>query len=562
MIPQSIVNAVEILYRQGLRRAVISPGSRSGPITIAFARHPKIDCLVIPDERAAAFIALGIAQASRLPVVIVSTSGTAALNLAPALAEAYYRHISLIAFTADRPAEWIDQMAGQTINQSNIFQNYTLASYTLPVADLHPDAKWHCNRIISEAINKSKGPIPGPVHINIPIREPFYPDPNDQLKPDDSLNIIRNSKSLQHLPAEELTKYIDKLTTIKKVLVIVGQHQPDEALNEIIKKFSITHRIPVTGEIISNISSGIRHPELIVSQGVNTQELKPDLLITLGGSIISKKLKSFIRNNQPEQHWHITEYDYAPDTYQSLTDIITTSPLTFFQKLAGHSAKTKPEQTDFFELWGNREKTVLNLLSHFIDKQPFGDWRAIKTILKNMPEQIVLHIANSMSVRYADFNNSFANTDGWDIYSNRGTSGIDGCTSTAVGHAIADNSRFQVLITGDMAFFYDKNALWHKHIPPNLLIIVINNRGGGIFRLIKGPADLPELENYFEAGQLLTAERTAADYGLSYSSCSDVDCLKGELGKLFIDRKGPHILEVFTDSKTNQIVFNKFQNIL
>lgn len=558
MIPQSIINAVEILYRQGLRRAVISPGSRSAPLTIAFARHPGIDCLVIPDERAAAFIALGLSQASNLPVVIVSTSGTATLNLAPALAEAYYRHISLIAFTADRPPEWIGQMEGQTINQSDIFKNYTLASYSLPVNDVHPDAQWHCNRIISEAINKSKGPTTGPVHINIPIREPFYPDPNEQLKPDDSLNIIRNSTSSRCLPAEELTIYINKLTSFKKVVIIAGQHQPDKALNEVIKKISHSYQIPVIGEIISNMATNIRRFELIVSQDINPLKLKPDLLITFGGSIISKKLKSFIRNNKPEQHWHITEYDYAPDTYQSLTDILITSPLAFFQKFVVQSPKTKPEQTDFYKLWQNRENGANNLLRSFIDKQPFCDWTAINTVMSNIPEQTVLHLANSMSVRYADLNSSFSNTDKLDVYSNRGTSGIDGCISTAVGHAIADN-RPQVLITGDMAFFYDRNALWHKHIPSNLRIIIINNGGGGIFRLIDGPANQPELETYFEAGQSLTAERTAVDYGLSYSSCASINCLRQELAKLFNSINAPHILEVFTDSKTNQIVFNNFQ---
>ncbi len=560
MIPQSIVNAVEILYRQGVRKAVISPGSRSAPITITFARHPGIDCFVIPDERAAAFIALGLAQASRLPVVVVSTSGTAALNLAPALAEAYYRHIPLIAFTADRPPEWVDQMESQTIRQSNVFNNYTLGSYSLPVNDAHPDAKWHSNRIISEAVNLSMGSN-GPVHINVPIREPFYPHPNEQPIADVSIQVIHKIKPPKRLSDNELLKFFQKLISFKKILIIAGQYHPDKALNETLNQVSSSQYIPVIGEITSNMSANIQNAELIVRQNTYPHELKPDLLITFGGAIISKKLKSFIRNNKPGKHWHITVDDHSPDTFQSLTDVITIHPGTFFKKYANLTTEIQPGRKDYYKLWAGHDKSIADRLKSFINKQPFCDWIAIKTILEQLPEQIVLHLANSMSVRYADLSYSFVNTNEWGVFCNRGTSGIDGCTSTAVGHAIADD-RPQVLITGDMAFFYDRNGLWHKYMPSNLHIVIINNRGGGIFRLIDGSSEQPELETYFEAGQSLTAERIAADHGLMYSRCSDIDSLKLELDKLFVNRTASHILEVFTDSKTNQVVFNKLKSLL
>lgn len=560
MIPQSIVNAVEILYRQGIRKAVISPGSRSAPITIAFARHPGIDCLVIPDERAAAFIALGLAQASRLPVVVISTSGTATLNLAPALAEAYYRHIPLIAFTADRPPEWVDQMEGQTIKQSNVFHNYTLASYTLPTYDKHPDALWHCNRIVSEAINLSTGTTPGPVHINAPLREPFYPHPNEHPEADVSLQVIHKTKPFKTLSDNVLQEYFQKLTSFKKVLIVAGQQYPDKALSETLKQVSNSQYIPVIGEITSNMSANIHNAELIVSQNTYPHELKPDLLITFGDAIISKKLKSFIRSNKPEKHWHMTGNDQSPDTFKSLTDVITIHPGTFFEKYTNLTTEIQPDRKDYYKLWAGHDKSLADRLKSFINGQPFCDWVAIKAILEQLPEQIVLHLANSMSVRYADLSCSFVDTNEWGVFCNRGTSGIDGCTSTAVGHAIANNKP-QVLITGDMAFFYDRNALWHKHLPSNLHIVIINNRGGGIFRLIDGPSEQPELKTYFEAGQSLTAERIAADYGLMYSSCSDMSGLKKELGKLFGNHKVPQILEIFTDSKTNQVVYNEFQKI-
>jgi 2-succinyl-5-enolpyruvyl-6-hydroxy-3-cyclohexene-1-carboxylate synthase len=392
------------------------------------------------------------------------------------------------------------------------------------------------------------------------IREPFYPDPEEQLKPDEGLKIINRAITFHDLSAEEYDPYLQKLKSFEKVLIIAGQNQPDEAMSSILAAFSNATKIPVIGEITSNLNNGICLADLIVSQKKSITELKPDLLITFGGSVISKNLKTFIRKNKPGEHWHITEYDHAPDTFQSLTNVIAIRPAVFFKHLIKMLTGVKQSQSEYLRQWKDQDMKISNLVGSFLKDQPFGDWAAVKTVLEHLPKQTGLHLANSMSVRYASLSGPF-NRNKFSAYSNRGTSGIDGCTSTAVGHAIADE-RLQVLITGDQAFIYDRNALWHRHMPANLRIVIINNRGGGIFRLIDGPANQPELEKYFEAGQFLTAERLAADHGLEYASCSNREGLEVMLKNFFAENPRPKILEVFADPETNQGVFSKLKYLL
>ncbi len=560
MIPQSIVNAVEILHRKGVEYAVLSPGSRNAPLILTFARHPHIQCLTIPDERTAGFTALGIAQATGRPVAVTTTSGTAALNLAPALAEAYYRHVPLIALTADRPPEWIDQADGQTIRQNSVFQNFVLSSFSLDTFDEHADALWFSQRMVSEAVNLSKYPVPGPVHINVPIREPFYPGREDQLVPDEHLKIINEPVKVQKPGDKTIERYVEKLFSFEKILIVSGQNAPHPA-GGFLDRVSQMEKVPVAGEIISNVRANIGLAELILISGKDRETLNPDLLVSVGGPVLSKNLKLFLRSHRAARHWHLSEYGRAPDTFQSLTEVIAVSPEAFFEKLAASSIELSPEQADYFKRWKNLELKTAERLKSFLEHQPFGDWHAVKTVMEQLPDQSVLHLANSMSVRYASWSAPILRSRKWNTWSNRGTSGIDGCTSTAVGQAVADRN-LQVLITGDQAFFYDRNALWHRHVPSNIRIVIINNHGGGIFRLVEGPAGLREMETYFEAGQSLTAERLAADHGLTYTACSDIKGLEKALESFFRDSHKPGILEIFTDPEINQEIFSKLRDQL
>ena len=197
MILQPVVNIAEICARKGVENVVLSPGSRCAPLTIAFARHPKLTVRTVSDERAAAFIALGMAQTTGKPTVLICTSGTAALNYAPAVAEAFFLQVPLLVLTADRPPEWIDQLDGQTIRQQQVYGQHIKRSFDFPVALENPDAVWHTERMVSEALNEAVAYPAGPVHINVPLREPFYPADGENLQYGTEVKVIEEDAGVE-----------------------------------------------------------------------------------------------------------------------------------------------------------------------------------------------------------------------------------------------------------------------------------------------------------------------------------------------------------------------------
>lgn len=297
MIIQPIINIAEICAQHEIVQAVICPGSRSAPLTLAFARHPKIKTFVIPDERSAGFIGLGLAQSRNKPVAIICTSGTAVVNLYPSIIEAYYQQVPFFVLTADRPPEWIDQQDGQTIRQQNIFQNHVLGSYQFPVSFDHEDAEWHAEKMISEAILQTSGKIQGPVHVNVPIREPFYPSPEEEFHYSTELKLIKSSNfktELKDILARDLVK---EITNHEKVMVLAGQSQISAELITILGNIQKKFKWIVIGDITANID-GLNHPitkhDIILKDHVDIEQYKPDLLITFGQSVLSKTLKNYL----------------------------------------------------------------------------------------------------------------------------------------------------------------------------------------------------------------------------------------------------------------------------
>jgi 2-succinyl-5-enolpyruvyl-6-hydroxy-3-cyclohexene-1-carboxylate synthase len=211
--------------------------------------------------------------------------------------------------------------------------------------------------------------------------------------------------------------------------------------------------------------------------------------------------------------------------------------------------------------WQEAEKKAAAFLPTFFSAshQPFNEFSAFHEVLAALTDYTALHLANSMAVRYA---NIIGIPQGRqiEVFANRGTSGIDGCNSTAVGAALAQPNRPVVLLTGDVAFFYDRNAFWHNYSTPNLRVVLFNNHGGGIFRLIDGPRQQPELEEFFETRQLLTAENTARDFNLRYLPVSSFEELAAALPVFFAADSGAAILEIFTDSKTNAAFFEEYRS--
>ncbi len=574
MILPSIVNIAQICASHLVKHIILSPGSRCAPLTIAFVRHPEIITHTIPDERSSAFIALGMARQLRQPVGLVCTSGSAAYNYAPAIAEAYFQQIPLLVFTADRPPEWTDQLDGQTIRQHNIYGQHVKKSYEFPLEQNHKDVLWHAARLVSEAINLSTTYPPGPVHINIPIREPFYPEKGEAIVFDKNVKVIRKTEGKLLLSAESREQLKHHWNSFQKKLIVCGQHELKLANSDLLGQLSENQRIPVVADIISNqhpVASAIRHADVILAQKDEAylQELQPDLLITFGLSVISKNLKLFLRRHHPNAHWHIQPAGEVADTFQSLTEIIRVEPEMFFEESLHFSPYTS-QQESYIQSWQQEGKKAENFIKGFFNKpeilaQP-GEFLAIEQVMRQMPDHASLHLANSMTVRYANLIGLQSHQKNIEVVANRGTSGIDGSNSTAVGAALA-SGKLTILLAGDMAFFYDRNAFWHNYPLPNLRIVVLNNHAGGIFRIIDGPNRQPELEEYFETRQVLNAENTARDFQMEYHHCdltkpNGLDELKSVLEVFFMESKQAKLLEITSDSKTNQQIFNQYKTLI
>jgi len=556
---QPIFNIAEICARHQIKQVVLSPGSRCAPLIIAFARHPEIEVRTIPDERAAAFIGLGMAQYTGKATVLVCTSGTATLNYAPAVAEAFYQQVPLLLLTADRPSEWVNQQDGQTIRQQHIYGQHIKASFDFP-ADLdHPDAQWYASRLVSEALNEAHAYPPGPVHINVPLREPFYPAKNTNISYDKNIKIIEEVEAEYSISEKQVINLKSELNTFSRILILVGQHPFNQTLIEAIQAFREAHSCVVVGDVISNIYT---LPQVISFQDIilgGNQEaallaLKPDLVISFGNSIISKSLKLFLRKYKPQAHWQVQPAGPVSDTFQSLTRIIRSQPDTFFKALST-DAKEKTVTT-YMQQWQKANATARFFLEDYFKDKEFSEFQAYAIILQALPNNSLLHLANSMAVRYANILGLEPHKN-ISVFANRGTSGIDGSTSTAVGTALLID-KLVTLLTGDMAFFYDRNALWHNYLPQNLRIIIFNNHGGGIFRLIDGPRNQPELDEYFETQQVLKAENTARDFKMHYFSCYNLADLQATLPSFW--QSGPGILEIFTSSQVNAKIFSYYKN--
>jgi len=563
---QPIYDIAELCARKGVTRAILCPGSRCAPLTIAFARHNDITARTFSDERSAAFVATGIAHETQSPALLVCTSGSAAYNFAPAIAEAFFQEIPLIVFTADRPNEWIDQLDGQTIRQTNIFGSHVKKSYNLPEDCEHPDSVWFIQRVVNEAINLSQEFPKGPVHINAPFREPLYPTKDDKISFNKNVKVIHANAPSQNIASEEIVEFGKRLNQFSKILLLAGQHDSDDELARAIEKFSQTNHAPVVGDILSNLHSSpnvVRYADAFLGAcGEDVKKsLQPELLITFGKSILSKNTKLFLRKYKPAEHWHIQPSGNSADTFQSLTEIIKCEPKVFFKGVASTQGGKKFEdrkKENFKLIWEVEEHRTTQSMNDFFKHANFSEISVVKEFISQLPSRCNLHLANSMAVRYANFVGIEPGKKGIHVYSNRGASGIDGCTSTAVGHALS-NETPNFLITGDMAFFYDRNAFWHNYRLPNLHVLVLNNHGGIIFSMIDGPGNVAELDEFFVTDQKLTAQHLCAEFGFDYLPIDSSKKLKNGLKDFMAFNSKMKILELESSQESNREAYKKIK---
>lgn len=554
-----LADAVHICHAHGIKHVVLSPGSRSAPLALTFIRNPGIKHWIITDERSAAYTALGIAKQIREPVAVVCTSGTAALNLAPAIAEAYFSEVPLVILTADRPPEWIGQADNQSIHQQELYGRHVKASFNLQVDHMHPDAGWHTLRIINEALLLAKSPTQGPVHINFPFREPFYPDAEIELShnsPKVFTTTTSTDASIYKIDKKAFeNELLNKLHGFKKILVVAGMYPPSAKLKQVFNLLSKENELAFLPDITSNLHGldyAIDYYDLALdfSDENTVKTLQPELLITFGGPLVSKSLKQFLRCENIKEHWHISESGTAADTFQKLTKIITATPEDFFTELqnAGFLG-----EADYYRSWQQANRKIRHYLESFFFRLPYSESRAMMQILQALPEESVLHLGNSLPVRYASvFPLLKKNIQ---VYSNRGTSGIDGSLSTAAGQSMVLPEATHTLICGDLSFMYDRNGVWNNYLKDNLKIIIFNNHGGRIFESLPGAARQQELNEYFVTEQPLNFKHTALQHNCTYLFCEKEEDLQANIDALYAASSKPAILEIEfkENSKTTSI---------
>ena len=524
---------------------VISPGSRNAPLTIGFSNHKKIETLSVVDERCAAFFALGIAQQTQKPVAILCTSGSALLNYYPAVAEAFYSNIPLVVISADRPKHLIDIGDGQTIRQENVFENHILFSANLIENEKY---KTRNSQLIGEALQIVVSQR-GPIHINVPFDEPLY-ETVEELTTFNFPHISLSSLDNSNINYEKLANIWN---VAAKKMILVGVNYPDAELHQLMDLYAEDDSVLIFTETTSNL----HHKKAIDSidqlifslTDMEFEALKPDILITFGGMIVSKRIKRFLREYQPKHHWNI-DARKATNTFFCLSEFIQTKPVDFFSHF---NQFITPLQSDYQPKWlAFRDERRAHHTAYF-KKIKYSDFSVFEQALESIPDNCQLQISNSSIIRYAQL---FSIKDAVTIFCNRGTSGIDGSTSTAIGAAFA-NKKQTIFITGDLSFFYDSNGLWNTNIPASFRIIIVNNSGGGIFKIIPGPGTTNAAE-YFTTPHCLTAEHLCKMHQFEYQKAYSKETVSKELNGFFETSSKPKILEIFTPSAENDLILKTY----
>lgn len=532
----NVLQLVALLKAHGIKHVVLSPGSRNSPLIHSFATDKDFTCYSIVDERSAGFFALGVIQSTNQPVAVCCTSGTAALNLGSAVAEAYYQQLPLLIITADRPQAWIGQMDGQTIPQINMFGQIVRHAVHLPQIQTKEDA-WYCNRLINEAIHALNNHVEGPVQINIPLAEPLFAFNTPELP---EVRVIRQSSAGYLL--NEADAYDKRFNKYSKRMIVVGQLPPENGLADALKALCYDYGVVVLTEQLSNIQlDEVRSFDtaLSVASEEELNELAPELVITIGGHIVSKRLKQFIRKQKVCEHWHISPSGEVTDTFQQVTDIIRCDDKTLLEYLIANGNKCSPAYRD---RWFDACARIST------PQASFSDLSAVGAFINSLPTDAVLQLGNSNSVRLAQL---FSLSPTVQVFCNRGTNGIDGSLSTAVGFAAASD-KMTFLLLGDLSFFYDMNGLWNKYKKKNLRILLNNNSGGEIFHVLPGLNKSEVLSEYIAASHQTDAKAWSEQQGLTYLSASNDDELKQNLPLLMdANHESPVLLEVFTSINQN-----------
>lgn len=548
---------IDLLVEHGVTDAVISPGSRNTPLIIAANRHEGLSTHVVIDERCAAFIGLGIALQTGRPVALICTSGTAVLNYAPALAEAYYRQIPLIAISADRPAEWIDQDDSQTIRQNGVLNNIVKGSFDIYGENSDKVHSIFATRAINDALALAKKGPKGPVHINVRLDEPL--STLAEIPSSHALKIehIHNANSGLN---EQQYAELSQILTNKKIMVIAGFGSGNPKLIDALDVFSKKTGAVVFHEAQSNIhlDNSVAHIDTTISILTNNEktDLQPDVVISFGGAILSRFVKQYLRQSSTKiEHWHISESTHAIDCYLALSKRIECDVTAFFNGLS-KTCDVKNIHSDYIDRWKEKSNIAEFRTNKFFNECNWSDFYAIGRIMALAPKEWHLHFSNGTAIRYAQL---FDYSKFSQIECNRGVSGIDGCTSTAIGAHIHYKGT-TLLVSGDMSAQYDMGALATTEISPRFKMAVLNNGGGGIFRFIKSTSRLDECEHFFAADVRLPLKELANAFGFAYFEVSDKNEFDEEFPQFVAEASKPAIINIITPPQESADTIKRFFN--
>lgn len=519
----NVLQLAALMRAHGVKDVVLCPGSRDIPLTQTLSHIPDFRCYSLTDERSAGFFALGLAAQRSAKVAVVVTSGSALANLHPAVCEAFYQQVPLLVISADRPSAWIGQMDGQTMPQPNLFQSLVRKAVSLP--EVHDEESlWYCNRLINEALLELDHGVLGPVHINVPISDPFF---------DFSVTQLPDARVIRRLSLADFKAWLEQhRAEFERVLLVVGQNnalrlgrldgasqrlRALQVFSELPSNFAYWTQEPGTEYCLSAARTG-KHLDWLLTElaaSCSPEELTvwtPQVVISLGGHIVSKKLKQFLRQHPPKYHLLVNARGEISDVFKHLTHVVEADCT---QVLSCLCASLDPRCSRYSErfaalyravlpqpLWGE-QGTLAQLPQHSCQGLNF-----IARLLERIPAGSTLHLGNSSSLRLAEFA-PVTNLGAIKVQCNRGINGIEGSLSAAVGAAYldyvqacaqqglepscADNEQVRpaacplhFLVIGDLSFYYDFNGLWHRQLPPNLRIVLLNNSGGEIFRVLPG----------------------------------------------------------------------------
>ncbi len=534
---QHISDLGVLLQKRGIRHVLISPGSRNAPLIQLFTHHPEFFCYSIVDERSAGYVALGMARELNEPVAIVTTSGTAVLNLSPAVAEAFHQHIPLVILTADRPMEKISSFNNQVIDQEAPYFNHSKGFYQLPFELRTREELERALGAVDQLLEEATRHMPGPVHVNIGLQEPLYeklPEPLPDL-----------FKSIKPTDQEKSKPYLMPELTQKKVLFLAGMESYEKEVAPLLIRLISSLEGVVIAENIANLHSiqFITHPELLLAGATDSEllELTPDVVISLGGQVVSKRLKLFLESVNGAVFLEIEEHP--------------NSVLEELGRVIGPENGTG--NNSYLERWKEIEFRESERAARYLAEAPFSMFTVIQRILAQVPGGSVVHLGNSSTIRYSQL---LPIRHDLVYHSNRGTSGIDGSVSAAVGAALVSEN-LHLLLVGDLSFVYDSNALWNQHFPDNLKIVVLNDGGGGIFRLLNGPDQMDFFEEFSVTHHPVSLELLSLAFGREFQYVNSMEELNKKMVHMFQPGSAVEILEVDVTESENSRIFKEFFNL-